>query len=101
MPSCIATRWIVLTVLLMLPLPQAMGQGGKRAQPQGGKASVAEIDALLREATQLHAAVLKLYGQRKCAEAEPLARQALDIRRKHFPEGHPAVAQSQNALAII
>jgi len=42
-----------------------------------------------------------LYAQRKVAEAEALHREALDLRRKYLPAGHPDLSQSLNNLGIL
>ena len=44
---------------------------------------------------------MKLINQRKLLEAEPLARKALEIRRRVFGSDHLAVAQSEYNLAFL
>lgn len=57
--------------------------------------------ARLVEAERLNRTVEDLYGAGKYAEAVPLARQALAIRKAVLGERHPATAQSLSSLALL
>ncbi len=55
----------------------------------------------LAKALKLNNQGYDYYQKGRYAEAEPLYLQALDIRRKGLPEGHPHIATSLNNLALL
>jgi CHAT domain-containing protein len=60
-----------------------------------------EARAELRELTRLDARVMQLYRQGHYADALPLLKRSLDIRRRHLGEDHPETITTLNDLAFF
>jgi CHAT domain-containing protein len=61
----------------------------------------AEAQAELNEATQEHARASQLYRQGRYADAVPLLKRSLDIRRRHLGAEHADVAKTISDLALL
>ena len=98
-------RAIVCTSALLLtaagttftaPLgPKLPGQQSDQA------ASVAQPPTILEQAAQLYAEAERLIDGRQFKDAVEKAERALELRRQHFGERHPDVAQSLEQLGIL
>ena len=98
-------RAIVCTAALLLtaagttstaPLdPKLPGQQSDQA------ASVAQPPTILEQAAQLYAEAERLIDGRQFKDAVEKAERALELRRQHFGERHPDVAQSLEQLGIL
>ena len=86
-----------LALALSLSLGAAL-QGSAAAQSGPAGASRSEF---LDEAERLNEEVVQLYGRGQYEVALPMARQALELRKKALGSEHPEVAESLNNLAEL
>ena len=90
---------LLLAIIVSWIIPQFSTQIQPAAQAPDQKPAATSPE--LSEANRLNEEVMRLYGEKKYAEALPLAKRCLDLREKALGQNHEMVVSAMNNLAAI